>query len=427
MKRWFILGWAMAAVLLASCDNGLTPGAQQGGGDKAAEEPVLTSLKAADEERDGGNVSGAGNDHPIILLHGFAGWGEDEMLGYNYWGGLDDVESYLNSLGHDTRTATVGPFASNWDRACELYAYIKGGTVDYGKAHAEKYGHDRYGRTFEGLYPEWDAAHPVHILGHSMGGQTMRVLIDLLNDGSAEEQAETPAGELSPLFAGGHDWVMSATSLATPHDGTTLTDHVLSLIPMSQDILSAASAAADGNGFYDFKLDQWGLTRRSGESYEDFAERVWNSSLWEDTKDICIWDLSRDGAEELNEWVEADPGVYYFSIANECTYRGFFSSKYYPRFYMNPALQPLAMVMGHNDAWSLRETDGVVNTSSMDGPELGGSDTSVAYDGTARKGVWNYMGVQHGWDHLAIVGQNVWSVRDLFREQAEILHGLSRQ
>lgn len=46
--------------------------------------------------------------------------------------------------GYEVYTATVGPIVSNWDRACELYAYIKGGRVDYGKIHSEKYGHSRY-------------------------------------------------------------------------------------------------------------------------------------------------------------------------------------------------------------------------------------------------------------------------------------------
>jgi len=26
--------------------------------------------------------------------------------------------------------------------------------VDYGAAHAEKYGHDRYGKTYEGVYKD---------------------------------------------------------------------------------------------------------------------------------------------------------------------------------------------------------------------------------------------------------------------------------
>ena len=34
----------------------------------------------------------ASNSHPIILMHGFMGWGRDEMAGYYYWGGFTDLE-----------------------------------------------------------------------------------------------------------------------------------------------------------------------------------------------------------------------------------------------------------------------------------------------------------------------------------------------
>ena len=44
-----------------------------------------------------------------------------------------------------------------WDRAVELFYQIKGGTVDYGKQHSARHGHSRFGRTFPGLFPEWDA------------------------------------------------------------------------------------------------------------------------------------------------------------------------------------------------------------------------------------------------------------------------------
>lgn len=100
--------------------------------------------------------STSGNDYPIILVHGFAGWGKNEMLGYKYWGGLRDIEAYLNNNGFRTYAATVGPVSSNWDRAVELYYFIKGGTVDYGAAHAKKHNHSRYGRTYPGIYSEWN-------------------------------------------------------------------------------------------------------------------------------------------------------------------------------------------------------------------------------------------------------------------------------
>ena len=33
------------------------------------------------------------NAYPIILIHGFLGWGRDEMSGYYYWGGKTDLET----------------------------------------------------------------------------------------------------------------------------------------------------------------------------------------------------------------------------------------------------------------------------------------------------------------------------------------------
>jgi triacylglycerol lipase len=136
------------------------------------------------------------NNYPIVLINGFAGWGRDEVLGYKYWGGFEDLEQVMTKSGYKTYTATVSPFSSNWDRACELYAYIKGGTVDYGAAHSSKYGHARYGRTYPGLYPNWgitvnNKINKVHLVGHSMGGQTARTLVQLLEKGSQEEKNAT--------------------------------------------------------------------------------------------------------------------------------------------------------------------------------------------------------------------------------------------
>jgi len=85
----------------------------------------------------------AANNDPVILVHGFAGFGRNELLGYKYWGGLNDLQeqlkaSYTNQL---VATAVVGPFRSNWDRAVELFYHIKGGCVDYGALHSSANGH----------------------------------------------------------------------------------------------------------------------------------------------------------------------------------------------------------------------------------------------------------------------------------------------
>jgi len=58
------------------------------------------------------------NDYPIVLIHGFLGWGPDEMGGYKYWGGKDDIADllrheairsmkFLSALFHQTGTVPL--------------------------------------------------------------------------------------------------------------------------------------------------------------------------------------------------------------------------------------------------------------------------------------------------------------------------------
>ena len=112
------------------------------------------------------------NQYPIVLVHGFIGWGPDEMGGYPYWGGELDLSRYLESFGFEVFTVSVGPVSSNWERSVETFYQLKGGQVDYGKMHSEKWGiiQKPEDKTYIGLYPEWDQKHPVHSIGHSMGG-----------------------------------------------------------------------------------------------------------------------------------------------------------------------------------------------------------------------------------------------------------------
>lgn len=63
--------------------------------------------------------------------------------------------------------------SSLFDRACELYYSLVGGTVDYGDDHSSAHQHSRYGRTFsQGLYPVWSKERPLHFIGHSVASST---------------------------------------------------------------------------------------------------------------------------------------------------------------------------------------------------------------------------------------------------------------
>ena len=69
----------------------------------------------------------AQNNHPIVLIHGFMGWGPEEMGGYNYWGGATDYVELLRKDGYTVFEVSVGPVSSNWERAVEVYYQLKGG------------------------------------------------------------------------------------------------------------------------------------------------------------------------------------------------------------------------------------------------------------------------------------------------------------
>ena len=76
------------------------------------------------------------NQDPIILVHGFNGFTDDinpSVLAH-YWGGDKlNIRQDLEENGYESYEASISAFGSNYDRAVELYYYIKGGTVDYGR------------------------------------------------------------------------------------------------------------------------------------------------------------------------------------------------------------------------------------------------------------------------------------------------------
>lgn len=382
------------------------------------------------------------NSYHIVLVHGFMGWGRDEVLGLKYWGGFTDYQQKLIEYGYPTHTAAVGPVSSNWDRACELYACIKGGTVDYGYVHSRKNGHARYGRTYPGLYPEWGSlttkgdVNKIHLIAHSMGGQTVRTLLQLLKEGSAEEQAETPS-QLSPLFTGKKSWVHSITTIASPHDGTTLADGLNIFDDFAKNFV-ASLAAFTGAGsalLYDFKLDQWGLKRNPGESFSDYTKRVFDSSIWKNSTDLANWDLSTDGARALNSWVKAQADVYHFSYSTRATVPSILTDNELPHVTaMTPLLHPFGIFLGSytrhepgrviiDDSW--KPNDGVVNTISQNGPKIWSADKMINYNGTPQLGTWNVMPVLDKTDHMDAcgIGTNVLTI-SWYKALAEKLGGL---
>jgi triacylglycerol lipase len=381
------------------------------------------------------------NIYPIIMVHGLGGFA---TLGpISYWGGLYNVPEDLTSNGYTVYATSIGTFSSNWDRACELYAQIKGGTVDYGAAHSSKFGHARYGRTYTGFYPQWGesntqtgSVNKVHLLSHSMGGQTVRILAQLLASGSAEERAATPESQLSPLFAGGlASWLDSILTISATHNGSTAIFAVDAVLPLQTQLLTLL-AALEGDAsltLYDFKLDQWGLEREPGEALSTFMARV-ASSKFATTTDNYKWDLNPDGASELNGWVAAQPEHYYLSVATLQTHKSLLNSHQVPDADMTPFFVPTSVFMGEytrnvaghvviDSSWW--PNDSLVSLNEMAGPTVNSTDTIVQYaGGLPARGTWNYLEVLQDWGHVDIIGFTGRDVRSWYRSAAAFLASL---
>ena len=360
----------------------------------------------------------AQNNYPIVLVHGFLGWGPEEMVGYKYWGGFWDIEEYLEKKDFTVITVSVGPVSSNWERAVEIYYQLKGGQVDYGKNHAEKFGvmQKPEGKTYAGLYTGWDFEHPVHLIGHSMGGQTIRMLDYLLENSFYTDSLKTQYEESELLKQSLSGRIKSITTISSPHNGTTYFDIRMKTIPFFQNFIGLA--AVIGSDFYDFDLQHWDLEQKEGESWQDYYNRMDNHVAWE-SKNISNWDLSIDGARELNTYVKANPHVYYFSYGTTASTRDPQTGFYVPGNKVFVSLISNIKKIGReityfadgtrtDSTWF--ENDGVVNTSSMWGPTTGlnGPDKIVKYslDETLLPGQWYTFG-PFEMDHYYVIGQAI--------------------
>ena len=376
-------------------------------------------------------VAPASNNYPVVLVHGFLGFGPEEFQhsGFNYWGGYGDIASHMQVYRGPRAVfaAAVGPVSSNWDRAADLYAQIKGGCVDYGKAHVATQGlpgqvQKPAGKCWAAnprdnpqawplaLYPQWDQDHPIHMIGHSQGGTTIRALIRLLEKGAGVGEGD------GDLFKGGKTgWIRSVTTISAPHNGTTLTDAVFNVLPNVRiplrDVLGHRAAG---------------------------------------------WELAPDGAREFNLWAQTFPHIYYFSVGTVATEGGSWCCNgtdraiapiqttlfQYPRADMMPYFKPFAgewivpsagqRGMGSYTV-NLPErvridsdwfpNDGVVNTISMRAP---GGHPARDYDGKPVRGSWNFLGNYKGYDHFDILN---WpnqgpSANPLYEQISDIIFAL---
>ena len=365
----------------------------------------------------------ASKQHPYVFVHGMMGWGEDKKFykGLPYWGMVTgNYPRRMREKGYEVYTPTVSPLGSAWDRACELYANLTGTTVDYGVAHSKEKGHNRFGETFpEAMLPDWTPERSIHLLGHSFGGPTMRMFVELLRNGSPEERAATPAGQLSPLFEGGHgDLVKSITTISGPFDGITFphalpktVDYGLTYgIPMVASIIGNVGSGR----VYDFQMSQWGIT--AVKNGVRFARDMLNMKAIRNfvkAKDNVFADIHIPQAAEINKKLSVPAEQYLFSVTGNGTKTGK-SGNQVKAPIMIFAFAPFAYSLGKfpdqtiagvkiTEGW--RMNDGIVPVES------GRHPTTEPWcewekDKPAQKGIWHALPTVPG-DHGTVIGGSI--------------------
>lgn len=387
---------------------------------------------------------GFATDYPYIFVHGMGGWSPSNKF-YSmspYWGGglsLSDTDliSMLNAQGIEAYAPAVGPLSSAWDRACELYAQLKGTTVDYGEAHSKAHGHDRYGFTYEPIMGEsWNLEDKINLVGHSFGGATVRLFTSLLAYGCEEEIAATGA-ETSELFTGGHDCVHSCITLSAPHNGTQVSNMLYDLtgpyyvIVMLYNLIGATL----GNDFLVFSLQMghFCLTPKQDEKRAKFSfdaiKNYYNSG------DNCYYDMTLRGAAELNEKIKLSENTYYYSYTTAATKTDRFGKQLIypsvtPIFYISSAMLRLSEGKTYDGVtiegdWAVN--DGIVPLISARYP-LCDKATALSYSEaitsgkTIESGRWYYMDTLVGTDHFDFCGTKDYptSFEDFYYSMIEI-------
>ena len=358
--------------------------------------------------------------YPYVLVHGMGGWGEG--AGINslspYWGSVTgSLSTYLRSMDIEVAEANVGPFSSAWDRACELYAQLTGTRVDYGEAHSKIHGHERYGKTYAtklvegwGTETQGGQLRKINLIGHSFGGNTIRLLTSLLEYGSPEEQ-QASGDEVSELFTGGKgEYINSVTTLCSPHNGSTLYYVVdrYNLIQTALGVLYAAGGVTDviEGGLVDFNLDHFGIQSGTSQTLELINQKFSTGT------DNAFYDLSPDGAAELNKTIKTVDSVYYFSYAYCTTEKSLITNHQLPKKSTLLVLMPVATLIGRytnedaqikiDESWL--PNDGLVNVVSAQCP----SDEemfSYTADTEIERGRWYVFPTLEG-DHGTVIGMN---------------------
>jgi triacylglycerol lipase len=231
----------------------------------------------------------------IVFVHGIFGWGANE-LPLSYWG---EALAQFAPTRFETHEVKCGPVSSFHDRACELFAQIKGGDFIYGKtpdaAKRAVVPRGERKHVTGPLLPDWSANNPVILVGHSAGAHTCLALQRLLRD---------------DFFGVGSnaDWIEAVICISGVLNGSTLTygfgcDPVTGILTKHPERLVGATVEIANRVP---KLPLAGI--------ELWLEQWIDQDAFVKGKDNLAYDLTLVGCQAANAAFSTNPNTYYLSL-----------------------------------------------------------------------------------------------------------------
>ena len=291
------------------------------------------------------NKKGRKNNYPVIMVHGTLGYVNDQHFFLrSYWSHafqiLDENEEVYE--------ADVGGVSSVHDRAWELYQQIVGmakieewatknnrsiieqiyGVEQVKEKHRGKYYKTRYLRSvhqnlskttahLQGI-ENWNESNKIHLVGHSLGAQTIRYFQHLLKIGFFEDEYKSIDRS---------NWIASINCISAPFNGShithmfgydepnnkirecfatkllkykVITANLLSRTgtqnQANEVIISRTKEAHDlaliyWNVMYDINVEHFGWNRELSESATDYIFRIWSDDYLQTISNNAFWDM----------------------------------------------------------------------------------------------------------------------------------------